>query len=701
MPLDGGISTGHVGTPTLEVRGLNVAYASEMGLLSTVRDFSMTIRPGEVYGLVGESGSGKTTLARAVVRYLPRNGRILSGRVLLGGTDLLALSAGQMRGVWGARITMVHQDPSASVNPSIPVGDQVGEVARAHLHISASEAKHKALEMLEKVQLPDPHSVARRYPHQLSGGMLQRIVIAAALITNPDLLIMDEPTTSLDVTTEAVILDLIRELLGEFRTAVLYITHNLGVVGQICHRVGVMYAGQLVEEGPVQEVFKKSLFPYTMGLLGCVPRVDLGRRGVHLDTIPGSIPRPEGLPSGCVFAPRCPMVQDQCAEARPAFSEPEPGHSTGCRRWSEVKDFSRAFASEGSKLLQSSMAVAPIELQARHIRKHYELEPWWLGAILRRPTRVVQAVDDMTLTALKGSTIGIVGESGCGKTTFARCVVGLEQPNAGEVELEGRNLAPDWAKRPPEDLRKIQAVFQNPDASLNPQQPVGVSVGRPLILKGMSKREVRDRVRELFRAVRIPEDYVSRLPQELSGGEKQRVAIARAFAANPSVVICDEPLSSLDVSVQASLMNLLAQLQGAEGTTYLFISHDIAVVRHLSDQIAVVYLGQVIEIGPAESIFSPPHHPYTEALFSAIPLIDPGVSLERIRLVGSVPSAIDVPSGCRFHTRCPRKTGRICETEEPVWQDAGDKHLIRCHISAPELNELQRGGKGSLVPQEL
>ncbi len=665
-------------------------YESEKGPLETIRDVSLCIRSGEVYGLVGESGSGKTTLARAVVRYLPRNGRISSGRMLLNGIDLLSLPMHEMRRVWGAKIAMVHQDPSAAVNPSLTVGEQVAEVARIHLGLSRRQAWHKTIEMLSKVQLPDPESVARRYPHQMSGGMLQRILIAAAMVTSPQLLIMDEPTTSLDVTTEAVILDLVRDLLKDYETAVLYITHNLGVIANVCHRVGVMYAGQLVEEGTIGQVFKHSLFPYTVGLMGCVPRIDVVRRGIQLNTIPGFIPRPGDWPSGCIFADRCPIVEEACKTTRMPLVEREAGHLTACRRWTEMAHVDLVFEPRAIGQRPTPPASSSARLEAKQVKKYFGGGPSWLTRALKhRPTRV-RAVDGISIRAQAGSTVGIVGESGCGKTTFARCIVGLEQPTAGEVRLDGEPLGSTWARRPPSVLRQIQIVFQNPDASLNPFHPVGSSVSRPILLRSrLPRQEVDRQVRALFRSVRLPEDFISRLPHELSGGEKQRVAIARAFAAGPSVVICDEPVSSLDVSVQASLMNLLAELQRSQHTCYLFISHDLAAVRHLSDRIAVIYLGAIVEMGPAESVFAPPYHPYTEALFSAIPIPDPDVRRERIRLGGTVPSAAAIPSGCRFHTRCPRKLGAICEVEEPPWQDAGGDHYIQCHIPSPQLLVLQ------------
>ena len=675
----------------LDARDVTVTYQTEKGPLDTVRNVTLQITPGEIYGLVGESGSGKTTLARAIVRYLPSNGRLSSGTVMLGNTDLLGLSRAEMRTIWGSRITMVHQDPGASVNPSMLIGDQISEVVRAHLGMSKKQAKARAIEMLSKVGMPDPESVVKRYAHQLSGGMLQRVLIATAMATNPQLIIMDEPTTALDVTTEAVILDLVRDLLKEFDTSVLYITHNLGVVARICNRVGVLYAGEVMEEGTIEQVFKNKLHPYTRGLLGCVPRIEASKKDISLCAIPGFIPRPDQLPDGCIFAPRCELVEPACEEKRPPQVEIESGHLTACRRWELLQNDANAASGTCPARIEAEHELGDLVLEARNIKKYFPVTGG-LTSLWKRSRTVVKAVDDISVRLRRSFTMGIVGESGCGKTTLARCIVGLEEATSGEIELEGKIMPYSVVKRSREALKKMQMVFQNPDASLNPQHPAGDSVERPLILlRNMSRKEVRGRVRELFQAVNLPAEFINRLPHELSGGEKQRVAIARAFAAEPTLMICDEPISSLDVSVQASLMNLLVDLQESKGTSYLFISHDLAAVRHISDWIAVVYLGRLWEIGSAEDVFVPPYHPYTEALLSAIPIPDPDIKQEAIRLKGSVPSAMNIPSGCRFHTRCPRKLGDICEQQEPPWRELENEHRICCHIPVDELRLAQSG----------
>lgn len=677
----------------LIVRDLTVTYETEKGPLQTVRNMSLTITPGEIYGLVGESGSGKTTLARALVRYLPDNGRIDRGDIVLDGINLLGLSKKAMRRIWGAKITMVHQDPNTAVNPSMVIGAQIAEIARAHLGMSKTDAHQKALEMLTKVRMADPATVAKRYAHQLSGGQLQRVLIAIALTTNPRLLIMDEPTTALDVTTEAVILDLVRDLLSEYQTAVLYITHNLGVIARICHRVGVIYAGEKMEEGSVRQVFKSMRHPYTFGLLGSVPRTDKDKRDIVLSTIPGYIPRPGDLPAGCIYAPRCPGVESACRKDRPPLvvADEKTGHLTTCRRWEIIDTKPEIFAHQNDSPVSAKRVADGQTLLANNIKKYFPVSRTGLRDLFRGRRPVVQAVDDITVQVRNSFTLGIVGESGCGKTTLARCIAGLEKATAGEIILEGVSLPQTVAKRPSSLLKKIQMVFQNPDASLNPHHTVGASVARPLSLFGnLSSKKIKNRIQALFQAVKLPADYIHRLPHQLSGGEKQRVAIARAFATDPALMICDEPISSLDVSVQASLMNLLAELQDSQGTSYLFISHDLAAVRHLSDWIAVIYLGRLWEIGPAQDVFAPPQHPYTEALLSALPIPDPDASQSHIRLRGNVPSAVHIPSGCRFHPRCPRKIGPVCEQQEPPWQTHEHGHQICCHIPIAELVGLQR-----------
>ncbi|MHB8869663.1 MAG: dipeptide ABC transporter ATP-binding protein [Thermoleophilia bacterium] len=677
--------------PVLEVEGLCIEYQTEGGVLRAVRNVSLTVNECESFGLVGESGSGKSTLAMGAIRYLARNGRVTEGSVRLNGVELLDLSPKALRALWGARIGVVYQSPLSALNPSIQIGRQLAEVPRLHLGMDRGAAVSRVAEMLSKVSMPDPEEVMNRYPHQLSGGMLQRCVIAMALMTNPALLIMDEPTTALDVTTQAVVLDLVAELKSEFDSAILYITHDLGVVTKICERIGVMYAGEFMEQAPLRALFRRPLHPYTLDLLGCVPRFETSPVKRSLVTIPGSIPRLDELPDGCIFAPRCGFVEEACREARPPLVEVEDGHRSACRRW-RVVPTPNEYICEATESLPVVQSDTEADIALVHVddSKTYFKSPGSGFVPGRRGHRAIRAVDGVSFTVNEGQTLGIVGESGSGKTTIARAIIGLTPATAGDIRLHGRSLERRTAKRQRNVLKEIQMVFQNPDASLNPIRSVGDAIVRPLVLLGdVGREEAKDRAKQLLEAVSLPVSYFDRLPNELSGGEKQRVAIARAFAADPELILCDEPISSLDVSVQGSLMNLLMRLQVERRTSYVFISHDLSAVQHLSDTIVVVYVGRIMEMGDALRVLTPPFHPYTEALLSAVPVADPDVHQTPIRLGGTVPSAMDVPPGCRFHPRCPRCLGDICRTEEPPWREGEGGHRIYCHITLDELAGLQ------------
>ncbi len=675
--------------PVFEIEGLSIDYTTELGVLPAVRDVTLSVHEHESFGLVGESGSGKSTLAMGAIRYLAQNGRVTEGSVRLGGVELLGLPAKDLRALWGSSIGVVYQNPLSALNPSIVIGKQLAEVARRRLGMNKAAAFERVVEMLTKVAMPDPAAVMRRYPHQLSGGMLQRCVIAMALMTDPALLIMDEPTTALDVTTQAVVLDLVADLKRELDSAILYITHDLGVITRICDRVGVMYAGELMEQAALYELFKRPLHPYTLDLLGCVPHFDPTPQKRSLVTIPGSIPRLDELPPGCTFAPRCTYVKDVCTTARPPLVAVAAGHLSACRRWQAVPtpvEHLRS-ATEAVRAAEAAGARPDVLIDARGTQVHFQTAA---GLLSGRKGRTIRAVDGVDLDVCVGQTLGVVGESGSGKTTVARAIIGLTPATGGKITLRGKPLPPSTAARPRATLKDIQMVFQNPDASLNPTRSVGDAISRPLVLLGgLGRQAAAGRARELLTAVSLPVSYFDRLPHELSGGEKQRVAIARAFAAEPGLILCDEPISSLDVSVQGSLMNLLMKLQVEKSTSYVFISHDLSAVQHLSDAIAVVYLGRVMEVGDATKVLTPPFHPYTEALLSAVPLADPDAKQKPIRLGGSAPSAMDVPPGCRFHPRCPRRLGDICRQQEPPWREGEGDHRVYCHIPLEELARLQ------------
>jgi peptide/nickel transport system ATP-binding protein len=661
--------------PAIQLEDLEVVYRVRGVDRNVLRGVSLRIGAGESYGLVGESGCGKTTAAFAIMCALPRNGRVVSGSIRVNGEDLLGMGQAGVRKLRATTLSMVYQNPAAALNPTIRVGAQVGEVFEL-MGFDKNEAQERARNILTKVQISDPARVMRRYPHQLSGGMQQRVVIAMALAKDPTLLILDEPTTGLDATVEAEVLELIAALRQEFGTSVLFISHNLAVIAKMCEQVGVLYAGRVVEEGPADQVFRDPRHPYTVGLLRCIPRGGVRKDETALDTIPGFLPRMGAEIQGCVFAPRCGLVQEICRQEEPPLYPIADGRTSRCYFHEQAHLVPRT---SPAQLVAHRRGNGTAILTLEHAGKTY-----------RQEGQDVHALSDITLAIRPGEILGLVGESGSGKTTLARVLLGLTSPDVGsQLELEGSPLAPRVQRRSEEQVRAVQVVFQNPDSALNRRFSVRRIIGRALFkLRGLRGKQRDERARELATSVRFDESLLAVRPSQLSGGLKQRVAIARAFAGDPKVVLCDEPTSALDVSVQAAILNLLAELQSEQGVTYLFISHDLGVVRYISDRIAVLYLGRLMELGDAETVFNPPHHPYTEALLSAVPTLG-GEERPRIRLEGEVPSAAEPPSGCVFHTRCPRYLGPICEEEEPPLQEAEPGHFKRCHIPIDELRTLQ------------
>jgi peptide/nickel transport system ATP-binding protein len=664
-----------VDAPALEVEDLELVYRVRGIDRVVLRGVSFAIERGRSYGLVGESGCGKSTAALGIVRYLPRNGRITSGRVAVAGQDVLALRSRGLREYHARTVSMVYQNPGAALNPGMRVGPQVVE-AFTVLGVSRGEARERAREVLETVQIADPGSVMGRYPHQLSGGMQQRVLIAMALAKSPTLLILDEPTTGLDATVEAEVLDLVANLQAELHTAVLFISHNLGVISKMCDRVGVLYAGRLVEEGPVDEVLRDPRHPYTVGLLRCIPRGGLRKDRGRLDSIPGFLPSLGADLPGCVFADRCAFADDRCHTDEPPLSTIGAAHTSRCWHHDRARDLPREES--------TTIELPPVERATRPVVKFDDL-----SKVFRQRGHAVHALTDVSAAIWPGETLGLVGESGSGKTTLARTLLGIVGPTSGAVELDGKAVANLYRKRSSDELRALQIVFQNPDSALNRRH----SVQRILLrstkkLAGIAGPEALRRVHDLASRVRLTERTLTQKPVQLSGGLKQRVAIARAFTGDPQLVVCDEPTSALDVSVQAAILNLLVELQAEQRVAYLFISHDLGVVRYISDRIAVLYLGRLMELGPADVVFDGPHHPYTEALLSAVPTIDGG-GRHRIKLEGDVPSAAEPPPGCVFHTRCPRKVGEVCETTEPPLVEVEPNHALRCHIPLEELRRLQ------------
>jgi len=693
--MNGTTTSKHLEPPVLDVENLAIAYKIRGGEVEGVQNVTLSINQGETYGIVGESGCGKSTVAWSIVNFLGANGYIKRGRVRFMGKELTGQSPEEMRKLRGNRISMVFQDPMQALNPSMRLGEQLKEVLTIHRGLNNADAEARCIDMLKKVYMPDAQNVFRRYPHQISGGQQQRVVIAMALLNNPSLLIMDEPTTALDVTVEAAVLDLVRILKTEFNTAIMFITHNLGVVARVCDNVGVMYAGEMVEVASVENLFNSPQHPYTQGLIRCVPNLGEDKVSSVLYPIPGRVPRADRRSVGCMFWPRCSYAEDVCREQKPALRL-IPGTQTMARchfsekiaptKWvpdEDEKNYARAEIGNNSDTI----------LSFENLKKYYRVrgnslkEVFGLGE-----KKYVKALEGASLKIEPGMTVGIVGESGCGKSTLLKTIIGLEKPTDGEAKFLGFDIAKHISKRDEQLIREMQMVFQNPDSTMNPSYTVGSQIARPMQrFKTVPKKQIRNEVIKLLKSMRLSEKYYSRLPHQLSGGEKQRVGIARALACRPDLVLCDEPVSALDVSVQAVILNLLMRVQNEFNTTLVFISHDMGVVRFISDYVCVMYLGQVMEMGPTEAVYAPPYHPYTEALLSAVPIPDPLARQKRILLEGSVPSAISPPNGCRFNTRCPRRNllphPSVCETDPP-WQENGNGHWIRCHISMDDLARL-------------
>ncbi|MFW5742679.1 MAG: dipeptide ABC transporter ATP-binding protein [Spirochaetota bacterium] len=692
--------------PVISVEDLSVEYRIGSRWMSAIHDVDLAINPLQIHGLVGESGSGKSTLGLAMMRYLARNARITAGAIRFGDDDLRTVGEREIERVWGAQIGLVPQNPMDALNPSLRISRQMTEITRLHLGLSASEAAGRAIEALEHVQIADPQRVITRYPHQLSGGMLQRVMVAMALSTRPRLLVLDEPTTALDVTTQAVILDLLRDLIHEEEAAALYVSHDLGTVAQLCDFVTVLYAGEVMESAPVGELFSRPRHPYTAGLLACLPssaHVEESR----LATIEGVAPSLAGRGPACVFAPRCPLATDQCRNEKPPLEDTGDGRLVRCWRWREIESGELVPFPGSEERHEDSAPRSGWVLHATGMAKRFGSRTL-VHRITRQTPDYVQALDDVSVHVFERSTFGLVGESGSGKTTLARTLLALVEADTGEIRLQDRPVSLRLRDRDRQTLRELRIVFQNPNDSLNPYRTVGQTIGRTIRKLGRSgyggialaggtaaddPASLRRQVEHLLVAVGLSEDYYDRRPTQLSGGEKQRVAVARAFAPHPALIVADEPTSSLDVSVQAVILNLLKDLRAREGASYIVISHDLEVVSYLSDHIAVMYLGEIVEQGSNADVNSFPSHPYTEALLSAAPVPDPAVRHEPITLEGDVPSPRERPTGCPFHTRCPRKIGRVCETDRPPVRADENGHEIRCHYTFEELKRMQSEGR--------
>ncbi|MGI9484054.1 MAG: dipeptide ABC transporter ATP-binding protein [Hyphomicrobiales bacterium] len=679
-------------TPVLECKDLSISYYTRAGEIPAVVDFNLTVMPGEAVGIVGESGCGKSTVALAIMQYMGKNGAIVGGEVKFMGRDMRTMSEEELRDMRGSDIAMVYQEPMASLNPAMRVGRQLAEVLLVHEEISKSAAYERALAILESVHLPDPPRVMKAYPHQLSGGQQQRIVIAMALLANPSLLLLDEPTTALDVTVEAGIVELVKELGEKFGTSILFISHNLGLVLETCNRLTVMYSGEAVETGDIADVFDRMRHPYTQGLFRSIPLPGADKMSRPLVAIPGQLPLPHERPPGCNFGPRCDhFVNGVCDAGKLAMvhAHGSRDHLTRCARADEI-DWNAAVAAS------SIGAAAPLGdtvINVSGLRKYYQVASSALFGGGNKQT--VKANEDISLDAREAETVAIVGESGCGKSTLAKVLLGLETASEGSVLLG--NLEIGYAEIQSRDtgtVSSLQMVFQNPFDTLNPSHSVGAQIIRTLekFNIGNSQKERRARMLELLDLVKLPREFEHRKPRQLSGGQKQRIGVARAFAGQPKVVVADEPVSALDVSVQAAVTDLLMDIQRASRTTLLFISHDLSIVRYLADRVFFMYLGHIVEHGSTEQVFSPAYHPYTEALLSAVPIADTSIQKKHIVLEGDIPSAMNPPSGCPFQTRCPRKhlvAGDLCDTTMPPVRRLGAGHIIKCHLPDSVLADME------------
>ncbi|MGB1415280.1 MAG: dipeptide ABC transporter ATP-binding protein [Paracoccaceae bacterium] len=679
--------------PILEIEDLSISFFTRLREIPAVMDFSVVVQPGEAVGLVGESGCGKSTVALGVMQDLGVNGRVVGGTIKFKGRDLAEMSDEELRDIRGNEIAMIYQEPMASLNPAMKVGRQLMEVPMIHEGVSEEDAYKRALEVVTDVKLPDPERILKSYPHQLSGGQQQRIVIAMALMSKPALLILDEPTTALDVTVEAAVVDLVKDLGKKYNTSMLFISHNLGLVLETCDRICVMYSGEAVETGSIEDVFDKMQHPYTQALFRSIPLPGADKNARPLVAIPGNFPLPHERPDGCNFGPRCDYFQEGlCNQGNipMAVIEGDDRHFSRCIRFKDIDWNAPITASNANE----KVAPGKVILRMDNLKKYYEVAA---NALFGNSgeKRVVKANETLSFEAREAETLAIVGESGCGKSTFAKVLMGLETATDGQILLDGQNIEKTPIEnRATKTVADVQMVFQNPFDTLNPSMTIGRQIIRALeIFKyGTSDNDRRNRMLELLDLVKLPREFAERMPRQLSGGQKQRIGIARAFAGGARIVVADEPVSALDVSVQAAVTDLLMEIQRKEKTTLLFISHDLSIVRYLSDRVMVMYLGHVVELGSTDQVFAPPYHPYTEALLSAVPIADTSIDKKHIVLEGDIPSAMNPPSGCPFQTRCHWKDkveNNLCEREVPLVRDLTNGHQIKCHLSDEMLAQME------------
>jgi len=657
----------------LDIQNLNVQFNTFDGKFSAVRDVSLTLRRNESIGIIGESGCGKSTLAFSIMRYLATNAET-DGKLIFNGKDLMENTESEMDKIRGNRIAMVFQNPSTSLNPALTIGFQLDEVGIMHQKLSKVQARKASLAAMEMMNIGDPKGTARRYPHQISGGIQQRICIAMAILCKPDIMILDEPTTALDVTTEAVILESIKDLKEKLNMSLIYISHDMGVINKVSEKIVVMYNGEVVEQGPKAKIFEHPSHPYTRALINCMPRGGVVKENTKLNTIKGYVRRRGIVESGCPYAERCDARNDTC-EAKYGMRSIRDEHIAACDR-AYAEDIEETIKKKRAPRVR---AVAPKEpvtiLGLENVHKIYGSR------------RKVYAVNGIDVEVNSGTVMGIVGESGCGKSTTGHMVAGLYKPTKGKITFDGGDITQGWRQRSPETLKDIQLIFQNPGRSLNPSHTVEQIIGRPMktLLHMKSREERKNKIISLLHKVDLGDEYLAKKPNQLSGGEQQRVAIARALSISPKMIVCDEPTSALDVSVQASVLNLLNDLQHDSEVTYLFISHDLNVINYLSDTIMVMYAGKICEYGKRDEVMSKPFHPYTEALLSAMPEVDPTKQKDPIRLEGGLPDPAKKPKGCPFAGRCHKQVGKICEEQYPPLVRFSDTHYYHCHIAKPEM----------------
>ena len=671
-----------VGQPLLEVRDLRVEFPTRTGTLVAVDGVSLHIDPGEILGVVGESGAGKSMTGAAIIGLLEQPGRVAGGEIHFDGERIDGLSSAQMRQIRGRKIGAIFQDPLTSLNPLHSVGRQIADTVITHLELTAKQARTRALDLLQEVGIPAAAERIDHYPHQFSGGMRQRVVIALALAADPKLIIADEPTTALDVSIQAQIITLLKRLCSQHGAAVMLITHDMGVIAETADRVAVLYAGRVGEVGPVEDIIKRPRLPYTKGLMGSIPSI--GTSVARLAQIDGAMPGLKEIPSGCSFHPRCPQAFARCHLERPLLQAVEKSQvacwlydATSPAPTTAITERAETGTADGGKKAHGD-SVAPL-VEVRGLKQHFDVSPPLITRLLERSgRRIVHAVDGLDITIDRGETFGLVGESGCGKSTVARAIVGLYEATAGTIHYEGANLSTQTDRGQHQThQKKMQMIFQDPHASLNPRWRVKDIVAETIPeTRRSGKSGEASRVAELLRQVGLSADDGRKYVHEFSGGQRQRISIARALGAEPEFLVCDEPTSALDVSVQAQILNLMAELQQRFGLTYLFISHDLAVVHHIATKVGVMYLGRLVEWGPTEHLFTGPKHPYTRMLLDAVPDLSK-IGSARASVAGEVPSPINPPPGCPFHPRCPLANER-CRQEVPaLHQSKGTR--VACH----------------------